>query len=47
MNPLFKVFSIIETIVAGPDKGVTYSEIVAAFRTSNSKRPDRVRIFKL
>ena len=29
MNPLFKVFSIIETIVAGQDKGVTYSEIVA------------------
>ena len=30
MNPLYKVFSIIETIVAGQDKGVTYSEIVAA-----------------
>lgn len=29
-NPLFKVFSILETIVAGQDKGVTYSEIVAA-----------------
>ena len=30
MNPLSKVFSIIETVVAGQDKGVTYSEIVAA-----------------
>ena len=30
MNPLFKVFSILETVVAGQDKGVTYSEIVAA-----------------
>lgn len=30
MNPLHKVFSIIETVVAGQDKGVTYSEIVAA-----------------
>ena len=30
MNPLYKVFSIIETIVAGQDNGVTYSEIVAA-----------------
>jgi len=30
MNPLYKVFSIIETVVNGQDKGVTYSEIVAA-----------------
>jgi DNA-binding IclR family transcriptional regulator len=30
MNPLYKVFSIIETVVKGQDKGVTYSEIVAA-----------------
>jgi DNA-binding IclR family transcriptional regulator len=30
MNPLIKVFSIIETTVAQQDKGVTYSEIVAA-----------------
>lgn len=30
MNPLHKVFSIIETVVEGQDKGVTYSEIVAA-----------------
>ena len=28
MNPLNKVFSIIETVVAGQDKGVIYSEIV-------------------
>ena len=30
MNPLNKVFSIIEAVVAGQDKGVTYSEILAA-----------------
>ena len=30
MSPLHKVFSIIETIVAGQDRGLTYSEIVAA-----------------
>ena len=36
MNPLFKVFSIIETIVAGQDKGVTYSEIVAALNLPKS-----------
>ncbi len=30
MNPLSKVFAIIEGIVAHQDKGVTYSEIVAA-----------------
>lgn len=30
MNPLHKVFAIIETVVSGQDKGVTYSEIVAA-----------------
>ena len=29
MNPLSKVFSIIETVVAGQDNGVNYSEIVA------------------
>jgi DNA-binding IclR family transcriptional regulator len=29
MNPLSKVFSIIETVVAGQDGGVSYSEIVA------------------
>ena len=36
MNPLFKVFSIIENIVAGQDKGVTYSEIVAALNLPKS-----------
>ena len=36
MNPLFKVFSIIETIVSGQDKGVTYSEIVAALNLPKS-----------
>jgi DNA-binding IclR family transcriptional regulator len=30
MNPLYKVFLIIETVVAGQDKGVTYSEILTA-----------------
>jgi len=30
MNPLYKVFSIIEAIVTRQDKGVTYSGIVAA-----------------
>jgi DNA-binding IclR family transcriptional regulator len=30
MNPLNKVFSIIESVVARQDKGVTYSEIVMA-----------------
>ena len=30
MNPLHKVFSIIETVVARQDKGAIYSEIVAA-----------------
>jgi DNA-binding IclR family transcriptional regulator len=30
MNPLSKVFSIIEHVVEGQDQGVTYSEIVAA-----------------
>ncbi len=30
MNPLYKVFSIIETTVARQDTGMTYSEIVAA-----------------
>ena len=28
MNPLHKVFSILETVVAGQDRGVTFSEIV-------------------
>ena len=36
MNPLYKVFSIIETIVAKQDKGVTYSEIVAALNLPKS-----------
>jgi DNA-binding IclR family transcriptional regulator len=36
MNPLLKVFSIIETIVASQDKGVTYSEIVAALNLPKS-----------
>ena len=36
MNPLHKVFSIIETIVAKQDKGVTYSEIVAALNLPKS-----------
>ena len=30
MNPLFKVFLLIETVVAQQDKGLTYSEILAA-----------------
>jgi DNA-binding IclR family transcriptional regulator len=30
MNPLNKVFSIIETVVASQDKGLSYSEILAA-----------------
>lgn len=30
MSPLYKVFTIIEAVVARQDKGVTYSEIVAA-----------------
>jgi DNA-binding IclR family transcriptional regulator len=30
MNPLHKVFTIIETVVARQDKGLTYSEILAA-----------------
>ena len=30
MNPLSKVFAIIETVVAGQDKGVTYSEILSS-----------------
>lgn len=36
MNPLFKVFSIIETVVEGQDKGVTYSEIVSALGLAKS-----------
>ncbi len=36
MNPLFKVFSIIETVVAGQDKGVTYSEIVSTLGLAKS-----------
>ena len=30
MNPLHKVFTVIETVVARQDKGLTYSEILAA-----------------
>ncbi|MEJ2041237.1 MAG: IclR family transcriptional regulator [Desulfosarcinaceae bacterium] len=30
INPLVKVFSVIETVVAGQAKGMTYSEILAA-----------------
>jgi len=30
MNPLYKVFTIIETVVARQDTGLTYSEIIAA-----------------
>lgn len=30
MNPLYKIFSIIEKVVAGQDRGVTYTEIVSA-----------------
>ena len=30
MNPLHKVFAVIETVVARQDKGLTYSEILAA-----------------
>ncbi len=36
MNPLYKVFSIIETIAAGQDKGVTYSEILTALNLPKS-----------
>ena len=36
MNPLYKVFSIIETIASRQDKGVTYSEIVAALNLPKS-----------
>jgi DNA-binding IclR family transcriptional regulator len=36
MNPLHKVFSIIEAIVARQDKGATYSEIVAALNLPKS-----------
>ncbi len=36
MNPLNKVFSIIETIASRQDKGVTYSEIVAALNLPKS-----------
>jgi DNA-binding IclR family transcriptional regulator len=43
MNPLCKVFSIIETVVTGQDKGVTYSEIVA---TLDSPKSSTHRILK-
>ncbi len=36
MNPLSKVFSIIETVVAGQDTGVTYSEILASLELPKS-----------
>ena len=36
MNPLNKVFSIIETIVSNQGKGLTYSEIVAALELPKS-----------
>ena len=36
MSPLTKVFSIIEKIVAKQDKGVTYSQIVAALNLPKS-----------
>ena len=36
MNPLCKVFSIIENIASRQDKGVTYSEIVAALNLPKS-----------
>ncbi len=36
MNPLYKVFSIIETTVARQDKGITYSEIVTALNLPKS-----------
>lgn len=36
MNPLHKVFSIIDTVVAGQDRGLTYSEIVAALNLPKS-----------
>lgn len=36
MNPLSKVFAIIETVVASQEKGVTYSEIVAALNLPKS-----------
>jgi DNA-binding IclR family transcriptional regulator len=36
MSPLFKVFSIIEAVVARQDKGASYSEIVAALNLPKS-----------
>lgn len=36
MNPLQKVFLILETVVAGQDKGVTYTEIVTQLNLANS-----------
>ena len=36
MNPLHKVFSILETVVAGQDKGVTYSEILTTLNLPKS-----------
>lgn len=36
MNPLQKVFSILEAVVAGQEKGVTYTEIVAHLNLAKS-----------
>lgn len=36
MNPLSKVFSIIETVVAQQNNGMTYSEIVSALELPKS-----------
>ena len=36
MNPLTKIFSIIETVVARQDQGATYSEIVATLKLPKS-----------
>jgi DNA-binding IclR family transcriptional regulator len=36
MNPLQKVFSILETVVAGQDKGVTYTQIVTQLNLAKS-----------
>jgi IclR family KDG regulon transcriptional repressor len=36
MNPLHKVFSIIETVISGQDKGVTFSQIVTELNLPKS-----------
>lgn len=36
MNPLHKVFTVLETVVARQDKGLTYSEILAALHLPKS-----------